>query len=72
MQYIYKFINFKIIVTYVVKQIHFEFWYLAALLHSCLVDNLLRLNSTETAKVEEPTGNYYYFFFKILTQTRNV
>lgn len=48
----------NLIVTYVVKPIHFEFWYPAALLHSCLVNNLLRLNSMETAK-EEPTDNYF-------------
>lgn len=41
-------------VTYVVKQIHFVFWYLDIPLHSCLVKNLLRWNSMEIAKVKEP------------------
>lgn len=66
----YTFINLNIIFTYVVKQIHFEFWCLAAVWHNCWVNNLLRLNSMEIARVEEPMSivSYYhnYYFLKIL------
>lgn len=59
---LYSFINLIKIFTYEVKQIHFEFWYPAVLLRTCLVNNLLRLNLMEIARVEEPMGNYTFLY----------